>query len=71
MQARQEARSDWSSQRYGSDYRARDRLQLNVSQRIGSGSSLYATGTLTSYWTNRPRDTQFDPAPISRTAGNC
>ncbi|CAM3483512.1 Fimbrial assembly protein [Bordetella sputigena] len=59
MQARQAVNSDWSTRWYGNDYRARDKLQLNVSQRVGAGSSLNATGTLTSYWSNRPSDTEF------------
>ncbi|WP_198298378.1 fimbria/pilus outer membrane usher protein [Bordetella genomosp. 8] len=59
MQARQATHSDWDDEWYDNDYRARDRLQLNISQRVGANSSLYAMGMVTSYWTDRSRDMQF------------
>lgn len=41
------------------DYRARERLQLQVNQRIGERSSMSVSGSVQNYWADRGRDLQF------------
>ncbi|MBR8056198.1 fimbrial biogenesis outer membrane usher protein [Burkholderia dolosa] len=54
------ARNDWNGSAGQYRYRARTRLQLNVNQRVGERSTIYATGSSQDYWGGeRGRDLQY------------
>jgi outer membrane usher protein len=54
------ARNQWGGQGNLYDYRARNRLQLNVTQPLGDTSSLYVSGSSQNYWGSaRSYDLQY------------
>ncbi|TKC89355.1 fimbrial biogenesis outer membrane usher protein [Trinickia terrae] len=54
------ARDQWGGQSSTYDYRARNRLQLNITQPLGDTSSLYVSGSSQDYWGSaRSYDLQY------------